>query len=83
MYFQANLDLHSEISDIGNKVGVFQSCIYDYFKLIEKSKDPDHTRNSLFTGYNNLSGRQLKLFRKSLKVTPTLIILQEFDTLVD
>ena len=83
MYLHANLVLLSVITDIENEVCVFESCIYDYFKLIEKSKDPDHTRNSLFTGYNNLSGRQLKLFRKSLKVTPTLIILQEFDTLVN
>ena len=66
-----------------NEVCVFQSCIYDYFKLIEKSKGPNHTRNSLFTEYNHLSWRQLKKIWKSLKVTPTLIILQEFDALVN
>ena len=55
MYFHANLDLHSDITDNKNNVLMFQSCIYDYFRLIEKSKDPDHTRNSLFTEYNHLS----------------------------
>ena len=77
MYFHANLDLHSHITNIENKVCVFQSCVYDYFKLIEKIKHPDHTKNSLFTEYNHLSGRQ----QKYLKVPPTLIILQEFNTL--
>ena len=46
MYLHANLVLLSVITDIENEVCVFESCIYDYFKLIEKSKDPDHTRNS-------------------------------------
>ena len=55
VYFHANLDLHSDIIDNKNEVLMFQSCIYDYFRLIEKSKNPDHTRNSLFTEYNNLS----------------------------
>ena len=62
---------------------MFQPCIYDYFKLIDKSKDPDHTRNSIFSEYNHLSQRQLKNFLKELKVPPTLIILQEFNTLVN
>ena len=67
MYFHANLDLHSDITDIENEVCMFQSCIYDYFKLIDESKDPDHTRNSLFTYYNHLSRRQLKKILKELK----------------
>ena len=84
MYFHANLDLHSEITDIENEVCVFQSCFYNYFK-IDKSKDLDRSRNYLFSEYNHLSRRQLKKkkFWNSLKVTPTLIILQEFDTLVN
>ena len=52
MYFHADLDLHSNITDIENEVRVFQSCIYDYFKLIDSSKDPEYTSNSLSTEYN-------------------------------
>ena len=36
-------------------------------ELIDKSKDPDHTRNSLFSEYNHLSRRQLKKVLKELK----------------
>ena len=66
IYFHANLDVHSNITDTENEVCVFQSCVYDYFKVIEKSKDPDDTRNSLcplileLTEYNHLSQVQLK-----------------------
>ena len=67
MYFHANLDLHSEITDIENEVCVFQSCFYNYFK-IDKSKDLDRSRNYLFSEYNHLSRRQLKKkFLKQLK----------------
>ena len=59
--------IHSNITDIENEVCVFQSCIYDYFKINDKSKDPDHTRNSLFSEYNDLSRRQLKNFLKDFK----------------
>ena len=59
MYFHAILDLHSDIKAIENEVCLFQSCIYDYFKVIEKSEDPDHTMNFLFTECNHLSRRQL------------------------
>ena len=59
--------IHSNITDIENEVCVFQSCIYDYFKINDKSKDPDHTRNSLFSEYNDLSRRQLKIFLKDFK----------------
>ena len=34
MYFHANLDLHSNITNIENEVRVLQSFIYDYFKLM-------------------------------------------------
>ena len=67
MYFHASLDLHNDITDIENEGCVFHSCIYDYFKVIEKSKDPDHTRNSLFSEYNHLSWRQLKKILTDLK----------------
>ena len=63
MYFHANLDLHSEITDIENEVCVFQSCFYNYFK-IDKSKDLDRSRNYPFSEYNHLSGRQLKKKKK-------------------
>ena len=64
MYLHANLVLLSVITDIENEVCVFESCIYDYFKLIEKSKDPDHTRNS-FYWINHLFRRQpKKLFER-------------------
>ena len=46
---------------------MFQSCIYDYFKVIEKSKDPDDTRNSLYIEYNHLSQLELKKILKELK----------------
>ena len=62
MYFHANLDLHNDITDIENEVCVFQSSIFNYFKVIDKSKDPDHTRNSLFSECNHLSRRQLEIF---------------------
>ena len=48
MYLHANLVLLSDITDIENEICVFESCINDYFKLIEKSKDADHTRNSFY-----------------------------------
>ena len=67
MYLHANLVLLSVITDIENEVCVFESCIYDYFKLIEKSKDPDHTGNSLFTEYNHPSRHQLKKILNELK----------------
>ena len=41
--------------------------IYDYFKLIDNSKDPEYTWNSLSTEYNHLSRRQLKRILKELK----------------
>ena len=63
MYFHANLDLHSEITDIENEVCVFQSCFYNYFK-IDKSKDLDRSRNYLFSEYNHLSRCQLKKKKK-------------------
>ena len=83
MYLHANLVLLSVITDIENEVCVFESCIYDYFKLIEKSKDPDHTRNSFYRIQSSIPTSTEKIVWKSLKVTPTLIILQEFDTLVN
>lgn len=67
MFFNANLDLHSNITKFENNVRVFQSCIYDYFSLIDNNKDPDWTWNSLSTEYNHLSRRQLKRFLKELK----------------
>ena len=67
MSFNANLDLHSNITKFENNVRVFQSCIYDYFSLIDNNEDPDWTWNSLSTEYNHLSRRQLKRFLKELK----------------
>lgn len=67
MFFNANLDLHSNITKFENNVRVFQSYIYDYFSLIDNNKDPDWTWNSLSTEYNHLSRRQLKRFLKELK----------------
>lgn len=67
MYFNANLDLHSNITKFENKVRMIQSCIYDYFRLIDNNKDPDWTWNSLSTEYNHLSRRQRKTFLKVLK----------------
>ena len=67
MYFHANLDLHSNITNIENEVRVLQSFIYDYFKLIVNSKNPYHTWNSLSTEYNHLSRHQLKMILKELK----------------
>ena len=46
---------------------VFQSCIYDYFKYIDNSKDPEYTRNSLYAEYDHISRRQLKKFLKGSK----------------
>ena len=67
MFFNANLDLQSNITKFENNVRVFQSCIYDYFSLIDNNKDPDWTWNSLSTEYNHLSRRQLKRFLQELK----------------
>ena len=35
MYFHANVDIHRDITNIKNKLRVFQSCTYDYFKLTD------------------------------------------------
>ena len=67
MYFNANLDLQSDITKIENEVLAFQFCIYNYFKLIDKNKDPDYIQNSLFTEYNHLSRRKLKKILNELK----------------
>ena len=83
MYLHANLVLLSDITDIENEICVFESCINDYFKLIEKSKDADHTRNSFYWIQSSIPTSTEKIFWKCLKVTPTLIIPQEFDTLVN
>ena len=48
---RVDLDLHSDITD----------------KITDKSKDPDHTRNSFFSENNHLSRFQLKKFLKELK----------------
>ena len=67
MYFHANLDLRSNITNIENEVRVLQSCTHDYVKLIGNTKDPDYTCNSLSTEYHHLSRRQLKMILKELK----------------
>ena len=73
MYFHANLDLHNDITDIENEVCVFQSSIFNYFKVIDKSKDPDHTNAIIYLDVN----------WNFFFLTLMLIILQEFDTLVN
>ena len=65
IYFHGNLDLQCDITNIENEVSVSQSCIYDYFKLINDSNNPDYTWNFLSRESNHLSRRQLK---KALKV---------------
>ena len=54
MYFHANVDIHRDITNIKNKLRVFQSCTYDYFKLTDNYIIYNSTRNSLSAEYNHL-----------------------------
>ena len=65
-YFHQKLNLTDKILDLDCEVDNFHSCIYDYFKSVEKV---DKTPLSEFTELIGLSRRQLKKLLKSLKTT--------------